>query len=519
MVWIHGGGYSMGSATNDGLCDGTALAAIGDVIVVCLNYRLFALGFFSTGDENAPGNYGLLDQLAALKWVQDNIAAFGGDADRVTIFGGSAGAASVDYLLLSPMSDGLFHRAILQSGTASLASGARENVATLSRVAHGVGQLLGCEEDNSEDLVQCLRSVPAEHFREKLDQSFLATIPGIEPEIVALPFEPVVDGHFITAKPDHLLSQGGFNKTNVDILIGTTANEGTLFLSSLLPTLAVASEPTVSKAEYEQVYLLLLFGSFKHNPTAQDAIQLMYIPWADVAANDTNYAEAYIEMQGDYMFVCPADKSARAYSNSGANVYMYHMTHAPANPLYGIQWAAAGHAEELPFVFGTHFNALSNWPLAQEEVNMSLSIMTYWTNMAKTGNPNLSGDEAEMSEDDWPKFAVPGLAYKELSLEMKNNRALKSRECALWNDFIPKLVNRIEDEDFTPTEEDMDRKTGRSLSRQKLLKGEDGPTGRHHDRREQDCFAYLEGRHGQRKRRVAEYDEVFRMFLYGPGSG
>ncbi|XP_070550994.1 acetylcholinesterase-like [Ptychodera flava] len=457
MVWIHGGGFSRSSATNDGMYDGTALAAIGDVIVVSMNYRLFALGFFSTGDEHAPGNYGLLDQLAALKWVQSNIAAFGGDADRVTVFGESAGATSVDYLLLSPMSDGLFHRAILQSGTASIGGGPLDNAATLSRLAHGVGQLLGCEEDNSEDLVQCLRSVPAEHFREKLDRRQLSTIPGIEPGILTVPFVPTVDGQFITTKPDDLLSQGRFNKTYVDILIGTNANEGTISLASLLPSLLDASEPTVSKAEYEQVYLRPLDDSFKHNPTAQDAIQLMYSPWAEVAANDTNYADAYIEMQGDYVFVCPADKSARAYSNSGANVYMYHMTHAPANPLYGIQWAEAGHGEELPFVFGMHFNALSNWRLVPEEVNMSLSIITYWTNMAKTGNPNLSGDEAEMSEDDWPKFAVPGLAYKELSLEMKNNRALKSRECALWNDFIPKLVKRTEDENFTPTEEDMDR--------------------------------------------------------------
>ncbi|XP_070552102.1 fatty acyl-CoA hydrolase precursor, medium chain-like [Ptychodera flava] len=372
MVWIHGGSFSRGSATNDGLYDGTALAAIGDVIVVSLNYRLFALGFFSTGDENAPE-------------IMDCSITFGGDADRVTVFGESAGAASVDYLLLSPMSDGLFHRVILQSGTALLASGARDNAAMLSSFAHGVGQLLGCEEDNSEDLVQCLRSVPAEHFREKLDQRFLATIPGIQTDIIALPFEPVVDGQFVTTKPDDLLSRGRFNKTNVDILIGTNANEGTPFLAALLPSLAVASEPTVSKAEYGQVYLLLLYGSFKHNPTAQDAIKLMYIPWSDVAANDTNYADAYIEMQSDYMFVCPADKSARAYSNSGANVYMYHMTHAPANPLSRIQWAKAGHAEDLPFVFGTHFNALPYWPLAPEEVNMSLSIITYWTNMAKTG--------------------------------------------------------------------------------------------------------------------------------------
>ncbi|XP_070551031.1 putative inactive carboxylesterase 4 [Ptychodera flava] len=114
MVWIHGGGFSIGSATQDGLYDATALAAIGDVIVVSINYRLGMFGFFATGDEHAPGNYGLHDQVTALKWVKENIAAFGGDPDRVTIFGESAGGCSVDMLLLSPLSDGLFHRAIMQ---------------------------------------------------------------------------------------------------------------------------------------------------------------------------------------------------------------------------------------------------------------------------------------------------------------------------------------------------------------------------------------------------------------------
>uniref|UniRef100_A0A671N1P5 Carboxylic ester hydrolase n=1 Tax=Sinocyclocheilus anshuiensis TaxID=1608454 RepID=A0A671N1P5_9TELE len=115
MVWIHGGGLSLGSAS---VYDGSVLSAYHDVVVVLIQYRLGLLGFFSTGDEHAPGNYGLLDQVAALQWVQENIYSFGGDPGSVTIFGESAGGISVSTLILSPLASGLFHRAIAESGTA-----------------------------------------------------------------------------------------------------------------------------------------------------------------------------------------------------------------------------------------------------------------------------------------------------------------------------------------------------------------------------------------------------------------
>ncbi|XP_070551001.1 carboxylesterase 4A-like [Ptychodera flava] len=128
------------------------LSAIGNVIVVTINYRLGALGFFLTGDEHATGNYGLLDQIAALEWVQDNIAAFGGDANTVTISGQSAGSISADLLLFSPLAEGLFHRAIMKSGTATIPTFPIMDKALQSKIAHGLGKVLGCEKKHRRNL-------------------------------------------------------------------------------------------------------------------------------------------------------------------------------------------------------------------------------------------------------------------------------------------------------------------------------------------------------------------------------
>ncbi|CAO2610067.1 Acylcarnitine hydrolase [Lemmus lemmus] len=151
MVWIHGGALVIGMASMN---DGSTLAAIEDVVVVTIQYRLGVLGFFSTGDEHARGNWGYLDQVAALRWVQKNIAHFGGNPDVVTIFGVSAGGTSVSSLVVSPMSKGLFHRAIMQSGVSLLPDLISD---THERVYTTVAKLSGCETMDSEALVHCLR--------------------------------------------------------------------------------------------------------------------------------------------------------------------------------------------------------------------------------------------------------------------------------------------------------------------------------------------------------------------------
>nr|XP_051686075.1 cocaine esterase-like [Oryctolagus cuniculus] len=158
MVWIHGGGLTMGMAS---MYDGSVLAAFEDVVVVTIQYRLGVLGFFSTGDQHAAGNWGYLDQVAALRWVQQNIAHFGGNPGRVTIFGESAGAISVSAHVLSPMSQGLFHGAIMESGVVLLPSLITSSSEVVSTV---VANLSDCGQVDSETLVCCLRAKSEEEM-------------------------------------------------------------------------------------------------------------------------------------------------------------------------------------------------------------------------------------------------------------------------------------------------------------------------------------------------------------------
>merc|ERR1712180_553682 len=143
MVWIHGGGVVAGSAVQTDY-NGIPLAALGDVIVVTINYRLNVFGFLTTGDEALPGNLGLMDQIKALEWIKENIGAFGGDSNRITIFGESAGSASVNFHMISPRSRGLFNRAVLQSGTAFTPGAFMDDRDILRNQAFGIGERLGC---------------------------------------------------------------------------------------------------------------------------------------------------------------------------------------------------------------------------------------------------------------------------------------------------------------------------------------------------------------------------------------
>ncbi|XP_070546353.1 acetylcholinesterase-like [Ptychodera flava] len=174
----------------------------------------------------------------------------------------------------------------------------------------------------------------------------------------------------------------------------------------------------------------------------------MYINWDDADLEDYDNCDALSQQLGDVYFICPADASARAYAMAGFNVYKYHMTHVPSKSFWSVKWIKAAHAEDLPFVFGWHFMDGMNWTLPKEDVDMTLKVMKYWTNFAKTGNPNLPREDATLTEEearnDWPLFKVPGLEYKEIALTMSNKRALKAKECAFWNNFIPNLMKNTD---------------------------------------------------------------------------
>ncbi|XP_013876547.1 neuroligin-4, X-linked, partial [Austrofundulus limnaeus] len=200
MVYVHGGSYSEGTGN---MMDGSVLASYGNVIVITLNYRLGVLGFLSTGDQAAKGNYGLLDQIQALRWVKENIAAFGGDPNRVTVFGSGAGASCVSLLTLSHYSEDLFHRAIIQSGSA-LASWAVNYQP--SKYARQLGERVGCGIDDSSQLVACLQG---RSYRELVEQN-------ITPAKYHTAFGPVIDGDVIPDDPQILMEQGEF--LNYDVM-------------------------------------------------------------------------------------------------------------------------------------------------------------------------------------------------------------------------------------------------------------------------------------------------------------
>ncbi|XP_029781142.1 cocaine esterase isoform X2 [Suricata suricatta] len=254
LVWIHGGGLVMGMAS---MYDGSALAAFEDVVVVIIQYRLGVLGFFSTGDKHATGNWGYLDQVAALHWVQQNIAYFGGDPGRVTIFGESAGGTSVSSHVVSPMSKGLFHGAIMESGVALLPSLIANSSDVVSMM---VANMSACGQTDSEALVDCLR--------DKSEEEILA----INEAINIFDTQKEMDRETVKAVLQKISSMLVLSPESVDLLmeeyIGDSADPHTLqvqFHEMMGDYMFVI--PALQVANFQRVHAPVYFYEFQHRPS------------------------------------------------------------------------------------------------------------------------------------------------------------------------------------------------------------------------------------------------------------
>ncbi|XP_038046538.1 cholinesterase 1-like [Patiria miniata] len=432
MVWIHGGGFSTGSSRE---YYGQSLVASGDVIVVTINYRLNVFGFLTTGDEALPGNVGLMDQVLALEWIKKNIAAFGGDKNRVTIFGQAAGSASVSFHILSQLSEGLFDRAIMQSGTAFSPWGYSEDKEKLRQQAFNIGQKLDCGASESTALVNCLRDKNATDLDGAVGSNFLF-------------FAVVVDGSFLVDTPEALYATGRYN--HADLLLGTNKDEGTLFILTL-PRFYGAffsqKPPTMSRQDFDE---LIAKESFLdgQNELVEDAIRMQYIDWSMADFSDHDYFRSYLEFATDFYFASGVDRVARFHFHGNDSVFMYQMTHVPSVSFYGLYggpgWLGCGNAEDMSFVFGLPFISYMA-PLyaafTDEEKGLSVELMQFWTTFAKTGHPGVQkpGSPPDSQRAYWPRFTVPELEYKELSLNLTTSRALKSQQSHFWNSYIIQL--------------------------------------------------------------------------------
>ncbi|XP_021487314.1 acylcarnitine hydrolase-like isoform X2 [Meriones unguiculatus] len=407
MVWIHGGALAVGMAS---MYDGSTLAATEGVVVVTIQYRLGVPGFFSTGDQHARGNWGFLDQVAALRWVQQNIAHFGGNPDRVTIFGESAGGVSVSSHVVSPRSQGLFHGAIMESGVALLPG----MVSNFSEdVYQMVASLSGCEAMDSKGLVRCLRG--------KSEAEILV----INKDLMMIP--AVVDGEFLPRHPQELLASVDFHP--VPSIIGFNNDEYGWIIPKVIGSVQTIKEMT---RENLQAVLKNTAAQMMLPPECSDLLMEEYM-------GDTEDPQAlqiqFTEMMGDFMFVIPSLQVAH-FQRSHAPVYFYEFQHQ-SSFLKHIRppHVKADHGDEVPFVFGSFFWGMK-LNITKEEELLNRRMMKYWANFARHGNPNSEGLPY------WPVFDHEE-QYLQLDIQPAVGRALKTGRLKFWTKTLPQKIQEL----------------------------------------------------------------------------
>jgi len=350
MVWIHGGAHRLGSGVAP-LYDGTELAKQG-VVLVTLNYRLGLLGFFAhpavtadAGPDAMLGNYGLMDQIAALGWVQDNIARFGGDPDNVTVFGESAGAADILYLLSTPAAKGLFDKAVVESGggtqrPSDLAAQEQQGVKYAAAAGFGADASLAD-----------LKGTPATAWIEAQGE-----LQG------GLGFGPFIDGRLIREAPWRVFQDG--REIDVPLMIGANSNE-----ASVLTTLGVPSAALAVAMDGKVEDLRAAYGS----PAQQEFLR---------------------QAMGDLVFVAPS-RWVAAQATDGAPSFLYYFSYLPTVRRGRVP--GAGHGTEIPFIFKSWGGTPIERFLSDEDKAMATRMSACWVAFAKNGDP--CGDLM-----DWPAY-------------------------------------------------------------------------------------------------------------------
>ncbi len=382
MVFIHGGGYINGSASFD-VYEGTWLASQG-VVLVTINYRLGQLGFLTVPDTEITGNYGTLDQIVALEWINENIGNFGGNPENITIFGESAGGVSVGTMLA--LRPDLFKRAVIQSATISYGDQMSKED------AQNVGEMFvkeaGCE--SAVDIAECLREKPAKDILETLEGGIFSDGES---------YGPHVDGELFTDVAYQMVIEGEGKK--IPLIIGTNGDEGTVF--------TIGYKDHLKTEEQYETVVKSQFGIIGQSVLDQYPASDYESPW-----------HAYTDLFGDVVFYCTSILVARDLHNYNENVRYYHFTHVPD---YGKQTGIGSfHGAELGYLFNTWHDYYKNSEEGYQEVVENITNL--WVDFAY-------GRELE-------GWAVYGEEenYLEIFSELEMSFQLKKEKCDFWSTWL-----------------------------------------------------------------------------------
>ncbi|XP_062063273.1 bile salt-activated lipase [Lepus europaeus] len=443
MIWIYGGAFLMGSGQganflSNYLYDGEEIATRGNVIVVTFNYRVGPLGFLSTGDANLPGNYGLRDQHMAIAWVKRNIAAFGGDPDNITLFGESAGGASVSLQTLSPYNKGLIRRAISQSGVALSPWAIQKNPLFWAKK---IAEKVGCPLEDTAAMAACLKITDPQ----ALTLAYRLPLGGTEyPVVHYLGFVPVVDGDFLPEDPINLYS----NAADIDYLAGTNDMDGHLFATVDMPAIDKSYKDISDQDFYKLVSGMTVM---KGSEGAQATYNIYTESWAQ-DSSQANKKKTAVDIETDILFLIPTETALaqhRANARTG-KTYAYLFSHPSRMPIYP-SWMGADHADDLQYVFGKPFAT----PLGYrpQDRTVSKTLIAYWTNFARTGDPNTGPSEVPAH---WEPYTLENSSYLEINKKMSQDSTkqhLRTNFLRFWALTYQALPTVLEDVPVPPTDD------------------------------------------------------------------
>ncbi|CAH1782277.1 unnamed protein product [Owenia fusiformis] len=421
LFWIHGGDFQFGTGSLD-ITNGAYMAHDQNVIVITINYRLNSFGFLSTESKPDEGNWGLKDCVLALQWVRDNIRSFSGDPNSVTIFGESTGSAIVTLLMLSKQANGLFKRAIGQSGSA-FNYWAMNPRGRNRRLQQNLAKNLGCPVYNNS--LDCLRN--------KRPMGILNSTSSIR-------FAPNVDGTFFHDEPENILEKGDFEP--VDFINGVNRHEGFPF-ASISPD--GDNGLVINSSQFNDIiskYMKFL-DHLENRDIIQHGVRLLYDDYTvDYDEKSLDRTKGLVNALGDFEIIAGSHKFSTLYQKQSTKTSYCYFLDAKISEYFRYipysherpDWVHTSHADDIQFVFGGV--KYTDKTVTREERELSGEMMKTWANFAKTGNPTESGSLH------WPEFT--GSNYLQLSTPVSSSTVIERflpKRMDFWINFIWKKVD------------------------------------------------------------------------------